>query len=407
MKLGHASMDNTPDYPVFLSGYPRNEKAKKIHLPIEIHALCIELAQRRFCLAVLDTLLITSEMCDQIRKEVSQTQLLAYEDIHICATHTHSAPCLAKLNIPDTPIESEWLEKTIQHCVQVMIESTKHMEECECYFAKKKIEGFYGNRNDIQGLENKNAYVFSFYKQEHLLGRFISLSCHNTVNSIDNNISSDLFGAIRSNLHDGFTVLANGASGDISTRHYRQGCDCKEVDRIGKEIADILVQMERGNKVEETAFIFDKVTTHAYQDLREDKVLLEKIAELEEKKKKNALEGWDDFTLESYHMRRNQGIFRFDLETSIMMNAHYMFLTIPGELLTVFDQYFREKNPNHQIIFITTCDGYAGYLVADDQYRNFEEEMAMVKSKDVWNHIEKIQQKIEEDISTGCGKYLQ
>lgn len=394
MKLGHVAIDNTPGYPVFLSGYPRKEKAENVHLPVEIHAICLELNQHKFALCAVDTIVITDKMCDQIRREVVRAHVLEYNNIHICATHTHSAPCLAEMNIPDPPMEPEWCEITLHRCAQAIIQSAQEMQECECYFALKEIEGFYGNRNDIHGIENKNVYVFTFFKQEKVLGRFLSLSCHNTVNSVDNVITSDLFGAIRAEIRDGFTMLVNGASGDISTRNYRQGCDCREVDRMGKQIANIVMCMDRGVKVKEKGFRFDMISTHVYQDIHNDEILNQRIKELEEKKENGQLEGWDDFTLESYLMRREKGEFYFDMQSYIAMNEHYIFITIPGELLTCFDYYFREKNPKHQVILITTCDGYAGYLVQDGNCRDFEEEMAMVKPDDVWRHIKRIQREL-------------
>lgn len=405
MKIGYCAKQHVPNYPVFLSGYPREEKTDKVHLPPTIASFVLEFDNIKIAFCVIDTILVSDEMVRYIRKQVAGQSDLPYENIHISATHTHSAPCIYKMNIPDPAVNEEWVDETLNKTVEVILNSRLHMQECECYFQKTNIKGIYGNRNAIHGIENKNAYIFSFCRGENVIGKFINLSCHNTVNSTDNIITSDLFGGIRKELEKPyvFCMITNGISGDISTRHYRQGTDCKEVDRCASIIANILRKQPLGEKIIAQRINTDIVCSHAYQNIQNNTHIQRQIHLLEEKKANHTLQDWDDFTLESYYIRNQKKEFYHFLESSILLVNSFIFITIPGEAVTFFDQYIRNRFPTYEIIFLGTTDGYAGYFVPKTEEDDFESQMAEVSVSDVWMHINRIIKHLEFSISTYCG----
>lgn len=405
MKIGYSRKEHLPDTPVYLSGYPREQKTSQVHIAPVIQALTADVKGNLCCFCVIDTILVSSEMVHMIRKSVSKQTQLNYEDIHICATHTHSAPCIHKMNIPDPPVNEEWKNKTWNQCVEIIVESTKNLKECKCYFSKTKIDGFYGNRNGINNLENKEVYIFSFYEENQLLGKFINMSCHNTVNSTDNVISADLFGGIRQEMEtkDCFCMISNGISGDISTRYYRQGTDCKEVDRMSKIIASQLLTVEKGTLISFNNVQKALVGTHAFQDVSLNEDLDTKIEGLEIKKQNHQLEGWDDFMLDSYKMKKSKKEFYHFLESSCIMFDNTIILTLPGEAISIFDVQFRKLFSKYQFIFLGTTDGYAGYFVDNNDEEDFESEMAEVTVSDVKKHFERIKNMISWMTSTTCG----
>lgn len=404
MKIGYYKKQHLPSYPVYLSGYPRNEKTIKVHLAPEISAITIMTQECKLVLCSIDTILVSNEMVHAIRKAVARQSDIPYENIHISATHTHSAPCIYKMNIPDPPVNEEWMSETIKFSIEVILKSMQHMKTCECYFQTVHIYGCYGNRNDVHGIENKEAYIITFSEQDQVIGKLINLSCHNTVNSTENVITSDLFGGIRKELENDhiFCMITNGISGDISTRHYRQGTDCKEIERMSKEIAKQL-QQPNGKKIQASGMICDFVSTNAYQNIKDDPMILKQLRILEEKESSHTLEGWEAFTLESYRMRQQIGEFYHYLETSILKIDDIIFITLPGEAVTYFDTYFRQRFPQVHLIFLGTTNGYAGYLIPENDPNDFESQMAEVSVHDVWRHITRIEKHIEFIISTLCG----
>lgn len=392
MYCGYCDRIHLPGYPVYLSGYPRCEKTSAVHLAPKIRALTIETGKTKVCFCVVDTILVTSEMTDQVRQSVCDASDFSYENIHLIATHTHSAPCIARMNLPDPPMDENWKEMTVAGCIDAIIRSAKNREECECYFNVEKVEGIYGNRNDFYGEENKCLFMFSFYSGDKLLGRFINLSCHNTINSTENKISSDLFGGIASQLEkDGsFCVITNGFSGDISTRLYRQGNDTHEIDRVSELLSNRILKIERGVKIKEESIQSTLVCTHTYQNFCQNPHAVKRYQILKKKKEENRLCGWEDFILESYKIRHKIGKFHHLLETGILKIDSYVFITVPAEPVTHFDGYIRSCFPEFTFILLGTCNGYAGYLVADERQDDFEAEVAEVTVKDAWRHIKRI-----------------
>ena len=91
---------------------------------------------------------------------------------------------------------------------------------------------------------------------------FYSFPCHPTVLSAGNLlVSADFAGQIEKHLHGDFTVFANGAAGDISTRFTRQESSFEECERMGKLAADyILTLLEQAEEVccEETMERIDR-----------------------------------------------------------------------------------------------------------------------------------------------------
>lgn len=402
MYCGYCEKIHLPDYPVYLSGYPRDEKTDNVHLAPKIRALTIETGGTKICFCVVDTILVTSEMTDQVRQKVCDASDFLYENIHLMATHTHSAPCIAKMNLPDPPMDENWREKTVAGCIETVIRSAECRKECDCYYNAEKAEGIYGNRNDPCGEENKSMFMFSFYAGDELLGRFINLSCHNTVNSTENKISSDLFGGIALQLEkDGtFCMITNGFSGDISTRLYRQGNDTHEIDRVSGLLSDQILKMERGKKIEAKNLRNALVCTHAYQNFDQNLRAVDRYQILQKKKEEDRLCGWEDFILESYEIRHKIGKFHHLLETSIVKMDSYVFVTMPAEPVAHFDSYIRSRFPDITFVLLGTCNGYAGYLVADDRQDDFEAEMAEVTVKDAWRHVLRVCEGVAQLIFT-------
>lgn len=405
MKIGYYKVTHVPSTPVYLSGYPRTEKSEKVHLTPEISALTIEIEQQSVVFCVVDTILISTEMTQEIRKRVAMRTALPFESIHICATHTHSAPCIYQMNIPDPPMDEAWQKKTIETCVDVICISAKQLQPCTCTYQSLHIEGLYGNRNDPQAYANKELYCLHFFKEDQQIGRFLNISCHNTINSTENVITSDLFGAIRKELETDtcFCMITNGISGDVSTRYYRQGTDCKEVERIGHIIAEQVKMEEIGIPYPMKNMYTDIVMTHAFQNVQHDPYLCQKQTELKRKQELNQLEEWDDFTLESIQMHQRIGSFYHFLESSIIFLGDIILVTIPGEALSYFDHEIRMQINDHPLIFLGTTDGYAGYLVHENQ-NDFESDMAEVSIHDVRRHMQRIIQKLQWMTSTYCGK---
>jgi putative membrane-bound dehydrogenase-like protein len=95
--VGVAAIDVTPNFPIRLMGYyGRNTEATNAVEHIFARALAIGSAQEGPAVVIaLDNCIIPPQMRDELARRLREKSGLAPERFALCATHTHSAPCLA------------------------------------------------------------------------------------------------------------------------------------------------------------------------------------------------------------------------------------------------------------------------------------------------------------------------
>lgn len=142
----------------------------------------------------------------------------------------------------DSPGYFELVKKAVVECVKEMPDN---LQEVTAEIGKTTVHGFYSNRNDISKPYDDEAYIIRFRNNEgKIVSAMCNFNCHCTVVGPTNRYAtSDLIGEVRRNLSEYLGVMPytfTGSSADISNRQLRQGNDFKELERVGRGVADIL-----------------------------------------------------------------------------------------------------------------------------------------------------------------------
>ncbi|HOX40509.1 MAG TPA: hypothetical protein PL033_21225 [Candidatus Brocadiia bacterium] len=90
-RAGVAELDITPSKPHYLDGYYTDRLSTGVHDPLMVKALVLDDGRTRIALVVMDAIAYFYDWVVEARK--LQSAVLP-ENIVICTTHSHSAPCL-------------------------------------------------------------------------------------------------------------------------------------------------------------------------------------------------------------------------------------------------------------------------------------------------------------------------
>lgn len=92
-RAGAAAVDVSPkQFPVWVSGSFLARQAERIQDPVFARALVLDDGQTKIVVAVVDTLMMTREWLDEVKRRAAASTGIPTERMLICATHTHSAP---------------------------------------------------------------------------------------------------------------------------------------------------------------------------------------------------------------------------------------------------------------------------------------------------------------------------
>ena len=93
LMAGAAMVDITPTvFPVLVNGMVEERTAEKAHDALMARALVLNDGQERLAIVVVDSLMLTREMLDDVKEQASQLTGIPTNRMLISATHTHSAP---------------------------------------------------------------------------------------------------------------------------------------------------------------------------------------------------------------------------------------------------------------------------------------------------------------------------
>lgn len=232
MKVGFATLDITPKSPVYMAGYSRKGKSHGILDEILIGTIVLEIKNIKILWIIIDSIMLEKDFCDSLKEKIYQLYAIEMNKIFISCIHTHSAPAYFKLTWEDTIVEKELQTKLFEQCLETVNHALSHLISCTLTLKKTWIEGLYGNRNEKDGWSDKSLYVLEFVHDHQPVCQLINISVHPTIlNGSNFLLSSDLLGMIRQKYQQltGIkTFICNGATGDVSTRFYRQSSGIDE-----------------------------------------------------------------------------------------------------------------------------------------------------------------------------------
>lgn len=231
INAGVASMDITPDIPVWLSGYAsRQTPAKGVLQPIKAKALIIEENQdNRILFVTVDVLGLSHEIVEDVFSAVQKKYGIRRSQLLLNASHTHSGPmiwpCLDV--IYDFPEEeqrkvSDYTHRLTQKLIEVIDVAMQHRFRAQL-FSGHGAAGFAINRRNAIHPNGPVDHDVPVLKVEDTLGNLKSLlfgyACHNTT-LVDNNnlINGDYAGFAQQALEQRYpgatTLFLMGCAGD-------------------------------------------------------------------------------------------------------------------------------------------------------------------------------------------------
>ncbi|MDD5699212.1 MAG: neutral/alkaline non-lysosomal ceramidase N-terminal domain-containing protein [Victivallaceae bacterium] len=248
LKAGNATVDITPEIPMFLVGYPHIERISEgVHDPLSANALYLENQGGSLLMIAVDLLFLDAATCGDIRGKIAGETGLKTENIMISCTHTHSGPVttdmLAFRNDPVVPeTDPVYLEKLKERISAAGIKAVNNAKPAEIATASATVTGVGRNRHDPEGPRDPEAGIIVVRDAAVKTIKAISLiyCMHPTVLHEDSKlVSSDFPNYAREYLRSRFggdiTILYHtGPEGNLSPRYDVKGQTFAEAERLGK-----------------------------------------------------------------------------------------------------------------------------------------------------------------------------
>ena len=396
MKVSTVSIDITPHNEVKLCGYindVRNTQRTSVaHAPIYAIALYMEIQDKKLLFISMDVLSVTKERLRDLKERIQNQYDIDYDSIFVNAIHTHSGPSGFSVDAMGKEYENneEFRNSVVDRIVSGLNHLFTNTQEARSVIGKVNVKGFYDNRNDANLYFDDEAYTLQFLNdQNQLVASFVNLNVHSTVlGPFNMEISYDLIGTIRENLYKEYGTrpyVCIGTSADISNRHFRQGDDFDELNRVSKGIADILIKNKQYDEI-----ILDRVDvkTFKYHLEYDNKVNYDYYRE-ELNRIQNELDGTDDKTKvklltsskDKYESKLKIDIVSKDIECKVIDFPTLEIITFPGELTSTFGKQLKSKSKKPYTITITCCNDHHGYFIEKEQFGKCYESTATLIPK--------------------------
>lgn len=251
MKAGVAIVDITPGQGEELGGYPHYPRNNTgVHDPLYAACLYLNSGGVEAALVTLDLLFCSKIHIREIRRRVEAASTIPGRNVMISCIHTHSGPWASgRLDIEG--LESgvkqpeEYVASLIEKVSGAVLQARQNAFEASFGAASVLCgaeEGIGGNRCVPGGPHDPLVSVLAVRDRERTVrGVFVNYTLHPTFLHEDNTLcSADYVGYLRSQLgelaKDAVVCFGQGASGNQSSRYYRQGESFGEAERVGRTL---------------------------------------------------------------------------------------------------------------------------------------------------------------------------
>lgn len=148
LEIGHAEIDITPPLGIELAGFhPQAGQERKItgaRQPSTARALVLRVGDTTAALISLDMLLVSRTFAAAVQQRAAQQSAIPAENIHLCATHSHSMPTFAFLRQWGA-IPAEYEKRVADKIIRAVHQAKDDLAPAELYLGKSRTVG--GNFN--------------------------------------------------------------------------------------------------------------------------------------------------------------------------------------------------------------------------------------------------------------------
>lgn len=251
LKAGTGLVDITPEQGLELAGYPHYPRNNTgAHDPLYAACMYLNNGETEIAMVTLDLLFFSKRHVAKVRSRVETECGIPKRNVMISCSHTHSGPWASgRLDIESLEAGKEQPKEYVEGLISKisgMIAKAKQ-ESFDAEFASGTEicgaeSGVGGNRRIPGGPHDPLVSVMAVRDMSRVVrGIFVNYTLHPTfIHEWSTVCTADYPGYLRIQLKelepDAVMGFAQGASGNQSSRYYRQGESYDEAERVGKAL---------------------------------------------------------------------------------------------------------------------------------------------------------------------------
>ena len=126
LRAGACALDISPQtFPVLVSGGFLSQTADQVHDPLHARCLVLDDGDTKLAIAVVDTLMMSREMLDQVKAAASKSTGIPVQRMLISATHSHSCPSV--MGALGTDVDEEYRTYLRRRLVEVIARAAEDL----------------------------------------------------------------------------------------------------------------------------------------------------------------------------------------------------------------------------------------------------------------------------------------
>ncbi len=249
LKAGMAIVDITPEQGLELAGYPHYPRNNTgAHDPLYATCMYLNNGKAEIAMVTLDLLFFSKQHVAEVRNRVEQLCGILKENVMISCSHTHSGPWASgRLDIESLEAgkeqPKEYVESLIVKITEIIVRAKR--EAFDAAFTSGTVicgaeSGVGGNRRIPGGPHDPLVSVMAVRDDKEVVrGIFVNYTLHPTfIHEWSTVCTADYPAYVRIQLNelekDAVVGFSQGASGNQSSRYYRQGENYDEAERVGR-----------------------------------------------------------------------------------------------------------------------------------------------------------------------------
>ena len=251
LKAGMSRVDITPPLGLELAGYPHYPRNNTgFHDPLYAACMYLNNGEQEVAMVTLDLLFFSKKHVATVRRLANEKCGIKEQNIMISCSHTHSGPWASgRLDIESLEAgkeqPKEYVEELIKDITDIICEAKNN--SFNAYFTSGTAvcgaeSGIGGHRRIPGGPHDPLVSVMAVKDEsENVRGIMVNYTLHPTfIHEWSNVCTADYPCYLKKQLEElepsALVGFAQGASGNQSSRYYRQGESYDEAERVGRTL---------------------------------------------------------------------------------------------------------------------------------------------------------------------------
>lgn len=372
----------TPKGEFYLIGYgnryeSRRKPAEGVHDDIYARAVLLEVDGTEIFIFNADYLEFEEWSCNEIKRMMAAAYGLNENCIFFSATHDHHSVMDYHKHWNTGVFSQEYYDFYVDTVKTAYEACRASLEECEMYFGRGMVEGYYGSRI-FYGENADNEVILAECRNRD--GKVVAALCnwatHSTVLDPENTLlTADYAGAVCSELYKlrgYYPAMIVGAAGDCSNRAWRQGTDYAELARLSAGVAAKINEISCDTRLE-LRYEGERLVTYRVNYVPEDHTE-EVQAEIDRlQKEAEASESAQERKLlydSANNLKKKLDLTEVDvtLYSSIIRLGDLEIVSSPGELGSKLGIELKEHSRAKCCMIFGYSNGYKSYILQPELF---------------------------------------